>query len=424
MKPTLHTLLLSLTACVLLAPAGILAQDNGAAPINIKKPWTRHTIDDSSRGADGVRLADVNGDGLLDITTGWEEGGVTRVYVHPGCDKVKVRWPAVTVGETKSVEDAVFCDLDADGAVDVISSCEGRTRSMFVHWAPKQWKRYLRPDAWQTEAIPVTRDKTAWMFALPMQIDGRGGPDLAVASKGKDALVGWLQSPADPRDMAGWRLHTLYKAGWIMSLAPADVDGDGDLDIVVSDRKGTNTGVLWLENPGPKNAEGKWTEHRIGASGRAVMFLDMADLDGDGRRDVIVAVKPDEIHWLRQPSNPTDAWPGQIIKVTLPEGMGTAKGVRVGDINGDGQPDIVYSCEQATPPKRGLVWLGYRRSPTEKQWAVHDIGGPEGIKYDRIELLDIDGDGDLDVLTCEERHNGTGIGVFWHENPFGGGRGG
>jgi hypothetical protein len=62
-------------------------------------PWPRHTIDDTSRGADGTRLADVNGDGLLDIATPWEEGGLIRVYVHPGLDKVKQPWPAVTVGK-------------------------------------------------------------------------------------------------------------------------------------------------------------------------------------------------------------------------------------------------------------------------------------------------------------------------------------
>ena len=47
-------------------------------------PWPIHVIDASSRGADGVRLADVNGDRLMDVTTGWEEGGITRVYLHPG----------------------------------------------------------------------------------------------------------------------------------------------------------------------------------------------------------------------------------------------------------------------------------------------------------------------------------------------------
>ena len=55
---------------------------------------------------------DVNDDGLSDIATGWEEGGKVRVYLHPGPAKVKEAWPAVTVGQVRSPEDAVFVDLD------------------------------------------------------------------------------------------------------------------------------------------------------------------------------------------------------------------------------------------------------------------------------------------------------------------------
>ena len=55
-----------------------------SAPAKQDAPWRRHTIDGSSRGADGVRLADVNADGRPDIVTGWEEGGITRVYLNPG----------------------------------------------------------------------------------------------------------------------------------------------------------------------------------------------------------------------------------------------------------------------------------------------------------------------------------------------------
>ena len=50
--------------------------------------WPRHVIDSSFSGADGVRLADVNNDNLMDIATGWEEGGFTKVYVHPGYNLV------------------------------------------------------------------------------------------------------------------------------------------------------------------------------------------------------------------------------------------------------------------------------------------------------------------------------------------------
>ena len=55
--------------------------------------WKRHTIDDSSFGADGIRFGDINGDGLLDITTPWEEGGQVRVYINPGKNGLKDRWP-------------------------------------------------------------------------------------------------------------------------------------------------------------------------------------------------------------------------------------------------------------------------------------------------------------------------------------------
>ena len=74
--------------------------------------WVRHSIDVSSRGADGVRMADINDDGLPDIVTGWEEGGVVRVYLMPQRQQVRQPWPQITVGEVPSVEDAVFVDLD------------------------------------------------------------------------------------------------------------------------------------------------------------------------------------------------------------------------------------------------------------------------------------------------------------------------
>ena len=58
--------------------------------------------------------------------------------------------------------------------------------------------------------------------------------------------------------------------------------------------------------------------------------------------------------------------------------------------------------------------MSYRESPTERLWQEHDISGPEGVKFDRIELVDMDADGDPDVLTCEEIED---LGVFWYENP-------
>ncbi len=375
--------------------------------------WGRHVIDGSSQGADGIRPADVNGDGLIDLTTGWEEGGVVRVYLNPGAQRAKFPWPAVTVGEVPSPEDAVFADVDGDGVSDVVSSTEGDSRTVFLHWAPAK-QHYLDAAAWNTQAIAATRDRERWMFALPFDVDGRHGIDLIVGGKNAGAQIGWLESPADPRDVSAWLWHPLYAAGWIMSLVARDMDGDGDMDILASDRKGPRRGCLWLENPGPEAAaSGPWVEHRIGeVNEHEVMFLDSADMDGDGLEDVVVAVREGPILFHRRVSARPDRW--QTYSIAMPENFGTGKAVAAADVNLDGAIDLVFTCENAGNGKSGVGWLSFRKAPTDSHWEVHDISGPEGIKFDRIELLDLDGDGDLDVITCEEREN---LGVIWYENP-------
>ncbi len=382
--------------------------------------WLRHTIDGSSQGADGIRPADVNGDGLIDLTTGWEEGGVVRVYINPGPQRAKSPWPQVTVGEVSSPEDAVFVDLDGDGAADVVSSTEGDNRTVFVHWAPPQKDRYRDPSLWSTQAIQTTRGRQQWMFALPLDVDGRNGIDLVLGSKNAGSQIGWLESPADPRDPAGWLWHPLYAAGWIMSLVARDMDGDGDLDILASDRKGPRRGCLWLENPGPPRsldhsarAASKWVEHRIGeVNQHEVMFLDSADVDGDGFEDVIAAVREGPLLFYKRLSTNPERW--KTYAIAMPENVGTGKAVAAADVDLDGDMDLVFSCENARDGKSGVGWLSFRGVPTSSHWEFHDISGPEGTKFDRLELLDLDGDGDLDVITCEETEN---LGVIWYENP-------
>jgi len=394
-------------------------------------PWPMHVIDDSSRGADGVRLSDVNGDKLPDIATGWEEGGITRLYLHPGHDKVGGRWPAVTVGRTPSVEDAVFVDLDGDGRTDVVSSCEGRTRTMFVHWAPAKPAAYLDPEAWKTEPIPASQDRQAWMFSLPMQVDGRTGIDLVTAGKGGGAEIGWFEAPERPRRLADWRWHPVSPAGWIMSLIAADFDGDGDQDIVTTDRKGPHRACRWLENPGPGPDQSKpWKNHVIGGADREVMFMAVADeRRGPCRNpvpaDLLVAVRPGPLLLFRRAfgsgeSARSAGW--ELFEVGMPPGTGTGKGVSAGDVDGDGALEVVFSCEHAGGEKVGLMWLDPAGEWTDGRWTAHHLSGPSGIKFDRIELVDLDGDGDLDVLTCEESQpvdgKRRGLGVVWYENPY------
>jgi len=188
-----------------------------------------------------------------------------------------------------------------------------------------------------------------------------------------------------------------------MSIVAADMDRDGDQDILFSGHRGPRSGVYWLENGAA------WKEHVVGAVGREVLFIDLADVDGDGQREVIAAVKPRDVlvHRRRRRAD-GEQWDVETIPFPA-DFTGTAKAVLVADIDQNGRADLVYTAEKAGGELRGAVWMdGATRQ-------VHDISGAPGVKYDLIELHDFDGDGDLDVLTTEDV---DGLGVIRYENPL------
>lgn len=378
--------------------------------------WPRHVIDDISRGADGVKLGDVNADGRLDITTGWEEGGLIRVSLNPGAMRSKDRWPAVTVGRVGSPEDASFADVDNDGDLDVVSCCEGKTKAIFFHLL-NDAEHPLETASWTTERVPAA-DGRMWMQCTPIELSPSGRTGLVVGSKGENGVVAGLYPP-DPRsEEAGWRLVPIMDADWVMSIERSAIDANIVVPtFLVSDRKGINRGVYLLYIPrDPAAPDAKWNFDYVGGREHEVMFL---AADSRGRTEdlltatsrVVVATRNGPLLVARGGSNwnPLGEW-GEL---PLPPNAGTGKAVAVGDLSGDDLDDIAVTCENAKG-KVGVFWLENPKNAMA-EWTFHDISGLDGTKFDRIELLDLDADGDLDLVTCEEREN---LGVIWYENPL------
>jgi len=381
--------------------------------------WKCHVIDSGLDGGDGARLFDADRDGDLDLAVGWEESGLTRLYLNPGIAAASSNWPFVDVGPAPSVEDAMMADIDGDGRTDVVSSTEGTYRRMVVHFAPSSGQ-YTDSANWTTSEFPTAvAGNRQWMFSVPMDVNEDGALDIVAAGKGDDGKIGWFQAPAtNRRDLSSWQFHEMGGAGWAMSVIPEDMDGDGDDDIVVTDRM-TNAGLRgarWLENPVPDgDPTGLWSNHAIGATGEQVMFMDLADIDGDDDRDAVVPVSsPDSLTWYERLSAAGDAWLAR--QIAFPSNVGTSKAVAVADMNGDLIFDLVLSFASADDPKSGVIWL---EGTSDSNWIEHEISGPEGIKFDLISLADLDGDGDLDVITTEENagDQSLGLGVIWYENP-------
>jgi len=408
--------------CPALVAALLLVSGCGASSGAVA--WKAHIIDNSSEGADGVKVFDANNDGLPDLVAAWETGNAVRIYLNPGRAGVGHPWPRVEVGSVKGPEDALLVDLDRDGVADVVSATEGTDvpggDGVFIHWAPPSPKQFMDPTAWTSVKLPVSAGEN-WIQAAAFQVDDENGPDIVAGTHTGTAKVVALLAPANARDVDSWTAVDLHRGGKkVMSLIPHDFDGDGDLDVLVS---GSELG--WLENPGcPRNALGTWPLHTIGRLKDGSAFAAIADLDADGFTDVVVPID-EHLVWFRGADVQGRDW--HPLSIDLPGTFGTAKAVSAADIDSDGQCDLVLSRTWNRPgmflaaimgrDRTGIVWISSASRPTAP-WRVHAISGVQGIKFDLVPVCDIDGDGDLDVATTEEKvDSGRGLGVIWYENP-------
>lgn len=390
-------------------------------------PWERHTITAGApagdhRGADGVDLV---GDA---IATAWEEGGIVTVAHRPN-DPAQP-WPTTTVATgLVGVEDAKLGDLDGDGVLDVAIASDAGTVV------------YVAFGDGGTIAIPASMTHGRVMQVAIGDVDGDAQPDVIFGARvGAPAVIAWLGNPGAvlARTGAAWVYHPISAAGWAMSIVPLDVDADGDLDVVVSDRASYRdaTGVTRWDLYGARWEEQTatgWIHHAISPPAGSCaactpgdeMFLRVVDWDGDGDLDVIdgtsSAAHPNRIA-IRRNLGGWLSWSQELVPVVA--GVGHYAGLDVGDVDRDGRPDILVSTWEingppcsgvllACSPVTGVFWL---RNAGAGAWERGEISGIEGSKFDNVILSDVDGDGWLDAVTSEQVDQ---LGVVWYRNPAG-----
>jgi hypothetical protein len=189
----------------------------------------------------------------------------------------------------------------------------------------------------------------------------------------------------------------LVARGTDEGFAVADMDGDGDLDIMGGDGppgEENPTVVACWENPG--EWRGDWKRYEIGRTVHAVDRVLAGDFNGDGQTDVAGSEErwpgnePDAHLWWFEatPAGPKAAFTRHLLIRQY-----SMNNLDAGDLDADGEIDLV-TCEHKGPDLRLQWW----RNKGAGNFALHEIDrGKEGHLGAR--LFDLDGDGDLDIVS-------------------------
>lgn len=196
-----------------------------------------------------------------------------------------------------------------------------------------------------------------------------------------------------------------------------DVDQDGDLDWIGARY---NPGLIfWLENPGPGQT-GMWEFHLVDDQVHGIHGLLRGDVDGDGRIDLIANSAqpkppfPESVAWYRVPRDPTQPWERFIAADKDAPGLTHYLGL--GDLNGDQRPDIMTAAKGGPMAEPGSGdWFAYWVAPEDPKvhgWKKVRIANDQPGATN-ILPAQINGDEVMDLFATR----GHGHGVLWFAGP-------
>jgi len=163
-----------------------------------------------------------------------------------------------------------------------------------------------------------------------------------------------------------------------------DIDRDGDLDLLLGD--------LWLRNDGDT-----WPTFRLGKiTNGEPDRVDLADINGDGRLDAVVALeKGTDIWWFEAPVDPTDTWNQHRLGVIAGQGFS----MDTEDFDGDGDPDVVIGEHRGEIENRVVLFQNTGAGSSWTQNIVDKDSKDVIDHHDGTVTADMDCDGDLDIIS-------------------------
>ena len=297
----------------------------------------------------------------------------------------------VTSGAT-AVADLSPADLDNDGDVDVAAALTGADR---VVWYRQNATGTFTQRVLDSSMPNVTSVHTA-------DLDGDGDMDIVAGAPGAFFPPGNGNALRVYRNNGGGNFSTIsipQQVPGIWNLTTDDMDGDGDLDIVIS-LGAIFDQIGWFPNQGNLSFGGVRAISTSSATSSEPRDVHTADVDGDGDIDVLAAnYNGNDVSWYRN-----NGGGNSFTRVFLSSAAG-ARNVRTADMDGDGVLDIVTTSVL----DRTLAWF---RGNGGGSFGTKRIISQANNEYRGLHLADVDLDGDLDVFTTSETNNR----VDWYEN--------
>ena len=333
---------------------------------DVGNEWIRHEIDDSRPWKSiFITAADINHDKLPDIITGgwW--------YQNPGVAYGK--WRRHTIGGNLNNMAAVF-DIDHDGDLDVLGTKgEGADANGEFIWASNT-------DGQFTKFYDVAETKGDFLQGVAVNAQ-------TVALSWHQAGHGIHLLTTKPSVNGSWPLTKISNESQDEALSAGDIDADGDMDLVM--------GTKWLENQ-----DGSWQSHVLFNTKNNPDRNRLADINGDGRLDVIIGYEAistsGTVAWYEAGADVTQLWQEHIISnVTGPMSLDVA------DMDGDGDIDVVVGEHNLKQPHDARMLIYLNDNGRWKEKLVYR--GDE--HHDGAQTVDIDGDGDLDIISIGWEHN-------------------